>query len=270
LRLFSPALTLEHINQTEARMIKTAALLALAVRCLLSSRRTAVAGAFLQALVHARLWARRARSGWKLRIPAVLVSFRAALGPVVVLLSISRSSNTNAFIAALIVLALLSDVFDGLLARLWEIDTENLRRWDTRADTFFYLGVLIAVLVRHPAAIVGRWPLVTALITAEAVQHLFALHKYGRHASYHSVLSKVWGLLMAAAMISLLGFNRDGWFFDLTLGWGILCNLQGLAMSLLLPTWHRDVPSLFHAMRLRSKALRRARQTSLSPSRAWW
>lgn len=251
-------------------MIKTAALLALAVRCLLSNRRTAVAGVFSQALVHARLWARRARSGWTLRIPAVLVSFRAALGPVVVLVSMARSPSAGAFLAALIVMALLSDIFDGVLARLWEVDTENLRRWDTRADTFFYLCVLIAVLLRHPTAIVERWPLVAALLAAEAVQHLFALHKYGRHASYHSVLSKIWGLLMASAMISLLGFDLDGWFIDLTLGWGILCNLQGLAMSLLLPTWHRDVPSLFHAMRLRSDALRQAKQTSLSPSRAWW
>jgi CDP-diacylglycerol--glycerol-3-phosphate 3-phosphatidyltransferase len=270
LRLFPDAVTLEHINQTEARMIKTAALLALAVRCLLSNRRTAVAGSFLQALVHARLWARRARSGWKMRIPAVMVSFRAALGPVVLLLSAVQSSHIGAFIAAAIVLALLSDVFDGLLARLWEVDTENLRRWDTRADTFFYLCVLIAVLVRHPAAIMERWPLVTALIAAEAVQHLFALHKFGRHASYHSVLSKIWGLLMAAAMISILGFDLDGWFIDLTLGWGILCNVQGIAMSLLLPTWHRDVPSLFHAIRLRTEAMSQTRRSGFSPSRAWW
>lgn len=270
LPIFSDALKLERINQTEARMIKTAALLALAVRCLLSNRRTAMAIAFAQALVHARLWARRARSGWKTRIPAVLVSFRAALGPVVVLLSLARSPTSGAFIAALIVLALLSDIFDGMLARLWEVDTEDLRRWDTRADTFFYLCVLIAVLLRHPLAIVDRWPLITALLAAEAAQHLFALHKYRRHASYHSVLSKIWGLLMATAMISLLGLNVDGWFTDFTLGWGILCNLQGLAMSLLLPTWHRDVPSLFHAIRLRSSATKQARQTTLAPSRAWW
>ncbi|HEX7287553.1 MAG TPA: CDP-alcohol phosphatidyltransferase family protein [Candidatus Angelobacter sp.] len=251
-------------------MIKTVALLALAVRCLLSNRRSALAGVLLQAWVHARLWARRARSGWKLRIPAVMVSFRAALGPVVLLVSLARSPSAGAFLAALIVMALLSDIYDGVLARLWDVDTEDLRRWDTRADTFFYLCVLIAVLVRHPAAVLERWPLIVALLAAEAAQHLFSLFKYGRHASYHSVLSKIWGLLMAAAMISLLGFDLDGWFIDLTLRWGILCNLQGTVMTLLLPAWHRDVPSLFHALRLRSDALRQARQTTLAPSRAWW
>jgi phosphatidylglycerophosphate synthase len=237
----------------ETLMIKAAALLALAARCMLSNRRTALVIAVSQALVCVRLWARRARSGWKMRIPAALVSFRAALGPVVVLLSLAHRSYAGAFIAALIVLALLSDIFDGMLARLFEVDTENLRRWDTRADTFFYLCVLIAVLLRHPGAILARWPLIASLLAAEAAQHLFSLYKYGRHASYHSAISKIWGLLMAAAMISLLGFDLDGWFTSFAFGWGILCNLQGLLMSIVLPQWQRDVPSLFHAMKLRRK-----------------
>ena len=251
-------------------MIKAAALLALAARCLLSNRRTVLAISASQALVHVRLLARRARSGWKMRIPAVLVSFRAALGPVVVLLSVAHQPYAGAIIAALIVLALLSDIYDGLLARLWEIDTENLRRWDTRADTFFYFCVLIAVLLRNPTAILARWPIIAALLAAQAAQHLFSLYKYGRHASYHSVISKIWGLLMAAAMICLLGFDLDGWFTSFALGWGILCNLQGLAMSLLLPTWHRDVPSLCHAFRLRSNEIERIRQHACAISRPWW
>jgi len=197
-----------------------------------------------------------------------MVSFRAALGPVVILTSLSKNPHAGAFLAALIVLALLSDVYDGLLARLWEVDTESLRRWDTRADTFFYLCVLIAALLRHPAAILGRCLLLAALLAAEAAQHLFAFFKYGRHASYHSVISKIWGLLMAAAMICLLGFDLDGWFMDFAIAWGILRNLQGLAMSLLLPSWHRDVPSLFHAFRLRSNEMARQRVCALS--RAWW
>jgi len=60
---------------------------------------------------------------------------------------------------------------------------------------------------------------------------------------------------MAFAMIALLGWNIDDGFFDLTIGWGILCNVQGLAMSLILPEWRRDVPTLFHAVRLRRKLL---------------
>jgi hypothetical protein len=113
--------------------------------------------------------------------------------------------------------------------------------------------------------------LIASLITAEVVQHVFAAVKYGRHASYHSILSKIWGLMMAAATIALLGFGVDNWFLDLAIAWGILCNLQGLMMTLLLPKWQCDVPTLFHAWRLRNKektAVTWERRSA--PSRAWW
>jgi len=233
-------------------MIKTTTLALLALRYLRSSRRASVSIALSQALVHARLWTKRISGGWgywKLRLPVFLIFVRVALGPGMILFSFF--SPHGALLVACIGLALLSDIFDGVLARRWHLDTETLRRWDTRADTFFYICVLLVAMLRYPAAFERRWILLAGLAVAEAMQHIFAAIKYGRHASYHSVLSKIWGLMMATAMCALLGLGLDNWFLDLTFAWGILCNLQGLAMSLMLPTWHKDVPTLFHAARIR-------------------
>jgi phosphatidylglycerophosphate synthase len=232
-------------------MIKTTALIVLVVRYLRSNRRAAIASAFSQMLVQGGSLARRVGGDFRLRTPGLLVAFRAALGPFIILVSLV--SNSGMPLAVCIAMALLSDVLDGVLARRWNLETEALRRWDTRADTFFYTCVFIVILLRCPAALERRWALIAGLITAEVLQHVFAAIKYGRHASYHSMLSKIWGLMMAAAMIVLLGFGVNNWFLDLVLGWGILCNLQGLAMTLLLPTWQHDVLTLFHAMRLRNK-----------------
>jgi phosphatidylglycerophosphate synthase len=231
-------------------MIKTATLIVLGWRFLRSPRRAATTAALSRGFEELRLLAKRVRQRGKFRLPALLVSFRAALGPGIILAS--QLSKSGPLLAACVGLALLSDIFDGVLARRWQIDTENLRRWDTRADTFFYACVLVVVLMRCPAAFQQRWPLITALVAAEAAQHIVAIVKYGRHASYHSILSKIWGLLLAAAMIALLGWGVDNWFLNLAIAWGILCNLQGLAMSFLLPAWQRDVPTVFHAWRLRN------------------
>ena len=233
-------------------MIKTTALALLAVRYLRSNRRASVSLALSQAVVHARIWTKRMSSGWddwKLWLPAFLIFVRVALGPGMILLSFFFPHGV--LLVSCIGLALLTDIFDGVLARRWHLDTETLRRWDTRADTFFYICVLLVAGLRYPAAFERRWILLASLGVAEAAQHIFAAIKYGRHASYHSIISKIWGLMMATAMCALLGFGLDNWFLDLTLGWGVLCNLQGLAMSLMLPTWHKDVPTLFHAARIR-------------------
>jgi phosphatidylglycerophosphate synthase len=236
-------------NSRRFHVIKVSTLAFLTLRYLASNRRPAVVAAISAALVHSRLLARRAHCNWKLRLPALLVSFRAALG--LGLVAANSAIHNQITFAVCILAALLSDVYDGVLARRWHIDTEDLRRWDTRADTLFYLCVLVVAVMRYPGAFQDRWVMIAALITAEVVQHVFAAVKYGRHASYHSIISKIWGLMMAGSMIALLGFGVSNWFMDLTLVWGICCNVQGLVMTSLLPTWHRDVPTLFHAIRLR-------------------
>ena len=229
-------------------MIKTTTLTFLVLRYLSSNRRSAMAVAMSQVLVHSRLLARRVHFDWKQRLPAILVSFRAALGLGLVVFNFAI--HNQIVFAVCIVAALLSDVYDGVLARRWHVDTENLRRWDTRADTLFYLCVFAVAIQRYPEAFQNRWLMIAALITAEVIQHVFAAVKYGRHASYHSIMSKIWGLMMAGAMTALLGFGANNWFMNLTIIWGVCCNVQGLLMTLLLPTWHRDVPTLVHAWRL--------------------
>ncbi|HWZ43702.1 MAG TPA: CDP-alcohol phosphatidyltransferase family protein [Candidatus Saccharimonadales bacterium] len=190
-------------------------------------------------------------SWFKARLPWMLVLFRLALGPGIVWLGLTRPQRWMT--VGCIVLALVSDIYDGVLARRWRCDTSRLRRWDTLADTVFYLGVLALVMLRYPMTAQHHAVLFVALVAMELGQHLFAWMKFGRNASYHSILAKVWGLLMAAATIAFFGFGLDNWFLDAVLAWGIVCNAEGFAMSLVLPIWQRDVPTLGHALRMRKK-----------------
>ena len=89
---------------------------------------------------------RRARDG----IPLLLTALRAALGPVVVAMSLVAPSRL-AF-GACLVIAFLSDVFDGIIARRLGIATPALRRLDSIADTVFYVGATFAVWQLFPSA----------------------------------------------------------------------------------------------------------------------
>jgi phosphatidylglycerophosphate synthase len=185
---------------------------------------------------------------WKHQLPWAMIIFRAALGPAIIL--INRIWQSGLLLAACILLALLSDIFDGILARRWNVATALLRRCDTIADTFFYASVGVVVLLRYPATVGRVWPWLAALVAVEVTQHLFCLLKFGRLASYHSILAKIWGLLLATALIALLGF---GWakLLNIAIAWGILCNLEGFAISSVLPAWYHDIPTLGYAIWLR-------------------
>jgi phosphatidylglycerophosphate synthase len=183
-------------------------------------------------------------------LPLILTALRAALAPVVVLLSFFSPSRL-AFAACLIV-AFLSDIFDGVLARRLGIASPALRRLDSIADSFFYGAATVAVWHLYPSAITRRWVPLSALLAIELLRYVFDFLKFRRESAYHMWSSKLWGITLFAAFISLLGFGTDGYLVDAAIYTGLAADLEGLAISMTLHRWQSDVPSIYHAMRLRT------------------
>jgi hypothetical protein len=80
---------------------------------------------------------------------------------------------------------------------------------------------------------------------------LLEIAKFGKIASYHSRLARCWGVVLAIAVVSALAFRGGTLLLDAAMLVGIACNLEGIAMSLVLPVWTRDVPSFRRACLLR-------------------
>ena len=87
----------------------------------------------------------------KERIPWLMAGARALLGPVMILGERARWNGVT--LAALVVAALLSDIFDGVLARRWKCDTAGVRLFDSMADIVFYAGCAVALWMRHPGIV---------------------------------------------------------------------------------------------------------------------
>jgi len=187
-------------------------------------------------------------------IPWTMVAGRAALGPVVALGE--RCGWSGSALAAIVVTALVSDIFDGVLARRWKTDTAALRLSDTLADTAFYLCVAAAIGFGMPA--VRREYQAGALVVlgCEALHFVFDFAKFGRPASYHSYIAKTWGLVLAVAVVVTFATRHGSMWMGAAVGLGVLSNAETLAMSLILPVWRRDVKTLAAAWRMRAGLLR--------------
>jgi len=182
-------------------------------------------------------------------LPLMLTLLRAMLAPVMVMLAFSWP-NEAAF-GICLVIAFLSDVFDGIIARRLGIATATLRRLDSLADTVFYAGALYAAWHLHPQALLDHQAALVLLVVLEIARYLFDLRKFGREASYHMWSSKLWGVALFAGFFSLLALGRTGGAVTAAIWLGIVADLEGLAISVVLKQWTHDVPSLVHAMRLR-------------------
>lgn len=185
----------------------------------------------------------------KRQIPWLMASARAALGPVVVLGE--RCNWSGGALAAMVIAALVSDIYDGVLARRWKCDTAGVRMFDSMADTVFYACVGIALWFGRSPALRENAGLLFLLLIAELARYALDLAKFGKPASYHSWLAKIWGLLMAIAVVAAFATSGGGMLIRTSMAVGLLCNAEGFVISLILPRWTRDVKGFAAAMRLR-------------------
>src|SRR5437660_2426289 len=198
----------------------------------------------------------------KQHIPWMMAAARAALGPVLIA---GAACSWNGFtLAGIVVGALVSDIYDGMLARRWRCDTAGVRLFDSMADTVFYLCTAVALWVGQPQLWWSYRGLLIALLGLEAMRFVFDFVKFGRPASYHSYLAKLWGLVMAVAVVGVFALHRSNVLVPAALVLGILCDLEGVAMSLVMPVWRKDIKTIRAAWRLRWQELDERRASLLT------
>jgi phosphatidylglycerophosphate synthase len=199
----------------------------------------------------------------KQSIPWAMAAGRAALGPV--LIAGTACSWNGITLAAMVVTALVSDIFDGVLARRWCCDTAAVRLFDSMADTVFYLCAAVALWIGEPEIWRHYGGLLVPLLSLEALRFGLDFAKFGKPASYHSYLAKCWGLTMAVGVVAVFWLRHSSPLLTFALVLGIACNLEGLAMSVMLPVWRKDVKTLRVAWGLREQLLMQSRALTQTP-----
>jgi phosphatidylglycerophosphate synthase len=180
-------------------------------------------------------------------LPLLLTSLRVVLAPLLVLVGLAWPARGA--IGVILVTAFLSDVFDGVIARRLGVATPGLRRFDSAADTLFYVAVAVVTWHLHPHAITSRAVPLMLLGTLELVRYAFDWHKFRREASYHMWSAKLFGLALFLGCFGLLALGSGDAMLTVAIYLGILSDLEGLVISALLKKWRPDVPSFLHALK---------------------
>ena len=165
---------------------------------------------------------------------------------------LARVAPSPPAFAVCLATAFLSDVFDGIAARRLGVATTALRRLDSAADTVFYVAAAYAGWQLYPEAVSRHAAPLLILVILEAARYAIDLAKFRREASYHMWSAKAFGVALFIGFLGVLSFGHTGWPVSLAIAVGIVSDLEGIAISLVLPSWQHDVPSIVHALRLRA------------------
>jgi phosphatidylglycerophosphate synthase len=185
-------------------------------------------------------------------IPTALLVLRAVAAPAV--LGAEAAGAPGIILAAIVAVAFVSDVFDGIIARRLGVATDSLRSADSIVDTLFYVCAVIALFLRAPAVIDANRVGIAIIVALEVTRQLVERLKFGKMAAYHMWSAKLWGITLFLGFSEVFVKRATGPLFELAIVVGIIADIEGLAASILLSQWHRDVPTLVHAARIEKAA----------------
>jgi CDP-diacylglycerol--glycerol-3-phosphate 3-phosphatidyltransferase len=163
-----------------------------------------------------------------------------------------------AWAVGLLTLGLLTDVFDGIVARRLGVSTEKLRRLDSAVDQAFWALVLVATYLACPSFFARHAAQLWALLALEGFTYAVSYLRFGKEIATHSWGAKAWVLASFAALVQIITTCDSQVLFTASLCLGVASRLEIVAILLLLRRWTNDVPTCYHAWLLRqNKPIRR-------------
>jgi len=185
-------------------------------------------------------------------IPKVLIKSRLLIGFVIIFLSLLHVNFYSILAVILLSIGLLTDVFDGIIARQLNISTQNLRRLDSTADQVFFICVAVATYIQYPLFFSDNFIKLLILFSVEVSIYIVCFLKFKKEIATHSIGAKIWTLLLFSTIIQIMLQGDSNTLFNICFWIGIVTRLEIIAIVLALKQWTNDVPSLYHAIQLRN------------------
>jgi len=182
-----------------------------------------------------------------LSLPNVLSMLRIGLAPT--LLVLAGLGYATAFLVALIA-AFATDALDGAIARATGRTSELGARLDSLGDLLVWLVLPLCTWWLRPDFVNEALPWLLGLGGALVLPLVFGLLKFHRLTSYHTYGAKISCVVLAGALVTLYA-GGPTWPFMVAALVALASQVEEILITLTLPRWRADVPSLRHARALR-------------------
>ncbi|SDG92804.1 CDP-diacylglycerol--glycerol-3-phosphate 3-phosphatidyltransferase [Pedobacter terrae] len=184
-------------------------------------------------------------------IPIALIYSRLLIGFGIILLSVFRISHYSFLAITFLSLGLLTDIFDGIIARRLNISSEKLRRLDSAIDQVFFISVAVATYIQCPDFFKANLIKLIVLGAFEVSTYVLSYIKFKKEIATHSIGAKIWTLTIFATLVEIMVHCESVVLFEICFWLGLATRLEILAIVFTLKRWTNDVPTIYHAIKLR-------------------
>ncbi|MDP2187265.1 MAG: CDP-alcohol phosphatidyltransferase family protein [Sphingobacteriaceae bacterium] len=179
-------------------------------------------------------------SNWNL--PNAISLYRLLSFPF--LLYLIFAGNESLF-AIMLCINLVSDAVDGLIARLFKLQTELGARLDSMADWGTYILAFTGIYQFKMDDHADHFWLLYVFIGLIVSYNLFSLLKFGRMPSLHMYSTKIGGYIQGIYFFGLFAFGFNTPIFYIAMLWGWMSSLEEIIILIYLKKLRSNVKGLY-------------------------
>jgi phosphatidylglycerophosphate synthase len=148
----------------------------------------------------------------------------------------------------LLLACLLSDILDGLIARVFRLRSHFGATLDSTADMLVMLIMIAGVCEFQRQFVTVHFWEISVAVAFFALEIIAALWRYGRISSYHTILNRIAAYAQGIFVTSLLFWGYQGWLFHTMIALTIAASSEEFLLLYVLPEHRVDVPGLYWAL----------------------
>lgn len=185
------------------------------------------------------------------QVPFILLYSRLAVAPVVLAIAYFQPVYYQEYLISIMIYGVVSDFFDGFIARRIGTSTEKLRKADSNVDQVFWLAIIAGLLYISPQFFKTYYIEIIILFSLEVLAYLISFIRFKKVVATHAIASKLWVLTLLATLIEVTLTGNSGFLFKLCFWVGLISRIEIVSIMLLLRKWTNDVPGIYQAIQLR-------------------
>jgi CDP-diacylglycerol--glycerol-3-phosphate 3-phosphatidyltransferase len=172
--------------------------------------------------------------------------------PVLVFLIIT---SQELYFAILFCISVVTDALDGLIARLFHMQTDVGARLDSIADNGLFISAFLGLLKFKSTEMQAHWVGFSLFFGLFAVCILLSLVRFRRMPSLHLYSWKIGGYIQGIFMFTTFAFGFKAWLFYAMLAWSIPAFVEHIIIQLTIKQMQTNAKGLYWVLRNKKGAI---------------
>ena len=181
-----------------------------------------------------------------LNIPNILTLYRLLSFPFVFYIALMKYESLFVWFFCI---NLVTDILDGLIARILNMKTEIGARLDSIADLGTYILAFLGIFLFKASDFKPHLLSFLVFISLFFVSYLLSLIRFGRFPSLHLYSWKIGGYIQGFFFFVLFAFGFNVFFYYFMIIWGILAFLEHIIIQLIIPQMVTNAKGLYWVLK---------------------